>query len=207
MKNVVMRVAWVVALVLCLCFTTLCHAKKAGSSVADCSRIDKKKPPLFIAFERADSKEVVLRLRNNSACPVLIPTNQLEGSLALVKQSNGTLRIEQIEELRNGSRVPVVYNLFNLRGSRDTVMVTEGCLVMPRRLLSQQSIVFAIPLEFFKKHADVGIGFTYQRENDGGMQSAESLGTMCSFETSIYRARSFGRWFVASRGSPTKPCS
>ena len=168
MKSVVMRLAWLVALILCLCFAMLTHAKKAGSSVSDCSRIDKKKPPLFIAFERADSKEVVLRLHNNSACPVLIPTNQLEGSLALVKQSNGTLRIEQIEELRNGSRVQVVYNLFNLRGSKDTVNVSDGCVVMPRQLLSKQSILFAIPLEFFKKHADVGIEFSYQWENDGG---------------------------------------
>ena len=168
MKNVAMRVAWVVALVLCFCFAMLCHAKTAGSSVSDCSRIDKKKPPLFIAFERADSKEVLLSLHNNSSCPVLIPTNQLEGSLTLVRQSNRALKIERIEELRNGSQVQVVYNLFNLRGSKDTVIVTDGCVVMPRQLLSKQSILFAIPLEFFKKHADVGIEFSYQWENDGG---------------------------------------
>jgi hypothetical protein len=141
---------------------------QSSRSLLDCSRIDKTKPPLFITLEVTESKNVLLRLRNNSHCSVLIPTNQLAGSLKLVPQGDGRVKFERIEELTDGARVPVVYNLFNRRGSKDTVIVSDGCVVMTRSLSPQQSILFAVPLEDFKRNADVGVEFNYPWEEDDG---------------------------------------
>lgn len=166
MKSNIAKFACLLMMVLSVGATT--SAQENSSPQSECSRSDKSKPPLFITFERAETREVLLRLHNNSRCPVLIPTNQLNSSVSVVKQPNGNLRIERTEELKDGSRVPVVYNLFNLRGSKDTVIVTEGCVVITRQLLPQQSVVFAISLESFRKNADVGIEFSYLWEEDGG---------------------------------------
>lgn len=145
---------------------------------AECARIDRTRAPLFISFEHVTSKDVVLRLRNNSGCPVLIPTNKLGSSIKLVKQPNGGLRVERVEDdqLKDGGEVAVVYNLFNRRGSKDTVIVSDGCVVMPKRLMPQQSIVFSVPLEEFKKHADVGVEFSYSWEDDGGRSIGGEFG-------------------------------
>jgi len=138
------------------------------ASAVDCSRIDKSKPPLFITFEGSELKNVLLRLHNNSRCAVLIPTNQLQSSLKVVRQADGRAKFETVEELKDGSRVPVVYNLFNRRGSKDTVIVSDGCVVMTRSLFPQHSIIFATPLDDFKRNADVGVGFNYPWEEDNG---------------------------------------
>lgn len=155
-------------LFLCLGLATQARAQANAGLPPDCSRIDKAKAPLFITFEGVESKHTLLSLHNNSRCPVLIPTNQLALSMRMAKQANGTLRLETLEYLKDGSRVPVVYNLSNLRGSKDTVVVTDGCVVMLWQLLPRQSIIFTVPLEEFRKHADVGVEFRYLWEEDGG---------------------------------------
>jgi hypothetical protein len=153
----------------CLGLLSLFTPEKAMAQ-AECARIDKNRAPLFISFERAESKHVFLRLHNNSGCPVLIPTNQLGLSIKFVKQHNGGSIIRQVEEiqLKDGSQVRVVYHLFNLRGYKDTVIVSDGCLVTLKRLMPQQTIVFSVPLEDFRKHADVGVEFSYPWEDDRG---------------------------------------
>jgi hypothetical protein len=73
-----------------------------------------------------------------------------------------------MEELRDGGRTQLVYSLFNRRGSKDTVIVSDGCVVIPRSLLPKQSVIFAVPLDHLKKHADVGVEFNYSWEEDNG---------------------------------------
>ena len=153
------------------------HSSAQGTgSAVDCSRIDKSQSPLFITFEGAELKHALLRLHNNSRCAVLIPTNQLQGSLKVVRQADGRAKFETVEELKDGSRVPVVYNLFNRRGSKDTVIVSDGCVVMTSSLFPQQSIVFAIPLDDFKRNADVGVEFNYPWEEDNGSAMGGAFG-------------------------------
>ena len=156
------------------CFASIASGQSAVSSF-DCSRIDKTRPALFITFEGTESKNVLLRLTNNSHCSVLIPTNQLQGSLRIVKLESGRVKFDRMEELKDGARVPLVYNLFNRRGSKDTVIVSDGCIVMPRSLLAQQSIVFAVLLDF-KRNADVGVEFNYPWEEDNGSAVGGAFG-------------------------------
>jgi hypothetical protein len=93
-----------------------------------------------------------------------------------VKQPNGGLKIEQTEEMKDGSQVPVVYNLFNLRGAKDTINVSGGCVVMTWLLLPQQTIVFTVPLADFRKRADVSVEFSYPWEDDGGSAIGGAFG-------------------------------
>ena len=120
------------AVVLLWCGLTA-FSQDTGPS-ANCSRTDKSKAPVFITFKGTDSKVVLLRLHNNSGCFLFIPTNQLQDSLKTVKQSDGTLRFEDRPELVNGRNVPVLYNLFNRRRSKNTVIVSDGCVVIMRPL-------------------------------------------------------------------------
>ena len=142
--------------------------QESNLPMPECSRKDKDKPPLFIVFERAESGNALLRLQNNTHCPILIPTNQTTDIWKAVKQPNGGFKIEQTNELKNGSLVPVVYYLINTRDSNKTVMVTEGCVVVTYRLWPQESILFTVPLKYFKKHVDIGVEFNYLWEEDGG---------------------------------------
>ena len=160
----------IIILVLFAALDTIASAQglETRPSQHDCSRIDKTKPPLFITFERTESGKVFLRLHNNARCSVLIPTNQHTAPAEVMKQPNGGLRVEQTEALRDGSQVQVVYHLFNLRGSKNTVIVSDGDVVRTWQLLPQQSIVFTVPLDHFRKHADVGVEFIYPWEDDGG---------------------------------------
>jgi hypothetical protein len=170
---------------ICL-FAFLCFAPHLSAqslrSVVDCSRTDKSKPPLFITVEGSESKNVLLRLHNNSRCAVLIPTNQLQGSQKIVRQGDGRVRFETVRELQNGARVPVVYNLFNRRGSKDTVIVSDGCVVITRSLFPQQSIVFAVSLDDFKRKADVGVVFNYPWEEDNGSAVGGAFGHYVFFQ-------------------------
>jgi hypothetical protein len=161
-------------------FVVLCcishSSAQSRASAFDCSRADKSRPPLFITYEGSEQKNVLLRLHNNSRCAVLIPTNQLQGSLKVVRQGDGRLKFETMEELKDGARIPVVYNLFNRQGSKDTVIVSDGCVVMTRSLLPQQSILLAIPVADFKRNADVGVEFNYPWEEDDGSAVGGAFG-------------------------------
>jgi hypothetical protein len=152
--------------------TNLVLGQDEAAPRPDCSRIDKTRPPLFITFEHAESKDILLRLQNNSHCYIYIPTNQLGPNGKVVKQPNGGLRVEATDELSDGSRVPVVYSLFNLRGSRNTVLASDGCVIMTRKLLPQRSVTFRVPLDYFRKHVDIGVEVGYPWEYDGGSASS-----------------------------------
>ena len=168
MRGIISRGTRLLALLVFFGAATFAHGQERNTPPPDCSRTDKTRPPLFMAYERAESRKVFLRLHNNSRCPVLIPTNLLSAPVRIVKQPNGGLKIEHTEELKDGSQVPVVYKLFNLRGAKGTVIVSDGCVVMTYRLMPQQSIIFTVPLDDFRKKADVGVEFNYPWEEDGG---------------------------------------
>ena len=163
------NISKIACLMLLLCFGAMVFAQthEDDNPPPQCSRLDKTKPPLFISFEQVESRKVFLRLNNNSRCALLIPTNQIDSSIRVVKQASGRLRVEPIEELKDGSQVPVVYNLFNSRSSKDAVIVSDGDVVITRKLLPQQSIVFAVPLENFRKNVDVGVEISYLWEESG----------------------------------------
>jgi hypothetical protein len=161
--------------VVLLCFGIAAQAQNNGTST-NCARIDKNNPPLFVTFEGTESKSALLRLHNNSRCSVLIPTNQLEGFLRIVRQPDGRLKFERIEDMKDGGRAPVVFLLFNQRGLKDTVIVSDGCMVFLRALLPQQSVLFAVPLDHFKKNADVAVEFIYPWEKDNGSAVGGSFG-------------------------------
>jgi hypothetical protein len=163
MKNQVSRAACLLALLVSLGATTLAQNPNRNG---DCSQIDTTKPALFITFESADSKVILLRLHNNSSCSVGLPTNQLGPSGKVVMQPNGGLKVEPTDELRDGSQVPVVYSLFNLRGSKGPVRVSDGCVVMTWQLLPKRSVIFPVPLQFFRRLVDVGVDL-YEWEHDG----------------------------------------
>ena len=164
---------------LCFCFGLLAFVIPATATAqSECARIDKTKAPLFISFERFESKDVLLRLHNNSGCPVLVPTNELDSTLEFVKLSNGGSIAKYAENapLRDGRQVRLVYNLINLRGRKDVVNVSDGCIVMSRRLLPQQTVVFSVPLEDFRNHADVLLEFSYPWEYDEGSAAIVDFG-------------------------------
>jgi hypothetical protein len=102
-----------------------------------------------------------------------------------VKQSDGTLRFEDRPELVNGRNVPVVYNLFNRRRSKNTVIVSDGCVVMMRPLFPRQSVVFAIPVDDFKNRADVAVQFNYPWEDDGGREVGGEFGHYAFFRNEL----------------------
>lgn len=117
------------------------------------------------AFQGKDyRKQAMLRLRNNTDCTIIVPTND-EGILMKLRRRNQPWT--GIDPLTDGQEVALVYNLNHERGANETILVTDGCMVYERSLRGRESILFFVPLAHFKRGADVAVQFRYSFEDRG----------------------------------------
>jgi hypothetical protein len=155
--------------------TTLVFAVVASlNTQAQCKRIDPKMPDFFIAYERVVTEakasegnsrrtKALLRLRNNTDCTIILPSNDEAPSPQLFLHRDPTKRTDA---LGNGQQLSLVYNLNNERGANGTISVSDGCLVYERSLAVGESVLFSVPLIHFKKGADVAVQFRYASEDE-----------------------------------------
>jgi hypothetical protein len=143
---------------------------------AQCKRIDNKMPDFFITYEgnvtepRAPEGkpyrvQALLRLRNNTDCTIILPSNDEGPSPQLLKLLHRDQPSKRTDALTDGQKVTLVYNLNNERGANGTISVSYGCLVYERSLASGESVLFSVPRVHFKKGADVAVQFRYGFED------------------------------------------
>ena len=142
---------------------------------AQCNRVDKKMPDFFITYERVATEakaqkryraQALLRLRNNTDCTIILPSNDESPSPQLQKLLHRSQAPKRTDALADGEQVTLVYNLNNERGANGTISVSDGCLVYERSLAQGESVLFSVPLIHFKKGADVAVQFRYASEDE-----------------------------------------
>jgi hypothetical protein len=144
--------------------------------LGQCNRIDKTMPHFFMTYERIViephalegteyRKQALLRLRNNTDCTIILPTNDEGPSPQLMKLLHRDQPLKRTDALSDGQKVTLVYNLNNKRGANGTISVSDGCVIYERSLAGQESILFSVPLAYFKRGADVAVQFRYDSED------------------------------------------
>ena len=143
---------------------------------AQCKRIEQNMPDFFITYEGAVTEprahegkayraQALLRLRNNSDCIIILPSNDESPSPLLLKLLHRGQTPRRTDALADGQKVALVYNLNNERGANGTISVSDGCLVYERSLAAGESVLFSVPLVHLKKGADVAVQFRYGFED------------------------------------------
>lgn len=145
---------------------------------ARCSLINNSRDALFITYERSalvrvkgENKPqdgVILRLRNNSTCAVIITTASADKFYKPLPANPTALqRVErEIDDLPDGALVPDVQ--YRYQTSRETGMTFGGDSFFGLKLLGSRSILFEVPL----KHFDITFAgkivleFDYAREQE-----------------------------------------
>ncbi|HBB96852.1 MAG TPA: hypothetical protein DC054_15850 [Blastocatellia bacterium] len=140
---------------------------QVSSKEPGCRLIDKNHPAQFILYEgRYESaSELKLRLRNNSDCAIVVETDDVTPKQLIIRP-DGTSRFESV----TGSRDGVTLQLHYLVQSRQRQLPKQaygwGDSVFTYRINPGQSVIFAVPIDSFKKRFDVSVPFNYAWEGD-----------------------------------------
>ena len=152
-------------------FTTSIFAQSKAPAQSGCTRIDADKAELSISYERVGEdkqnykgksrQRVWLRLHNNSNCALLIVT----ASAKITKLPNTKITFD----LQEGAEVIVQYEIEDKRRNRapspaNLQGYSSGVI---SHLPSGRSIVFSVPLSYFKQQFDVAVPFRYESEGVG----------------------------------------
>ncbi len=142
--------------------------------------IDKSRDALFITYERLeepdpkregiDRERVLVRLRNNSTCAVLIETMDAEKFLASLP-SNATIvdhaKRKIQADLPDGVVVPAVkFYTEDRHHSKAPVPAWGGDMFFKFRLLGGNSMLFAIPTAYLRERLDIVMPFAYEWEQE-----------------------------------------
>lgn len=137
-------------------------AQQGSAPATGCSALDKSLPLLFISFERADDKAwagdkyakgVLLRVRNNSNCGIILETSTNVSS-----------------EAKDGEKLSLKY-LMKYPTQASTVIGGFGGDVLESvRLRGGHSVLFSVPLENFRKRGDLLLPFNYEWDDGLGSE-------------------------------------
>jgi len=154
-----------------LCSPVGAHRARDGTG---CQKMDRDRASLFISYEmlattsgpQAQSKTVVLRLRNNTDCVVWLVAIDNKPSGAQIVESGGHRRIEFTDQLRDGIMVDnlkyyvVPQGPQTQRRARKLIAIDEVHIqfaVQPGR-----SVLFKVPLEEFNNPITIEVPFFYE---------------------------------------------
>ncbi|MGI8919014.1 MAG: hypothetical protein ACR2H6_10465 [Pyrinomonadaceae bacterium] len=133
---------------------------------AGCSRIDSSRSAQFISYEGvsagASYSDVVLRLRNNSDCPLIIETDDHE---AFVLRGEKNVALHYLLHDRRRQTLKPAY------GWGDSVFTVE--------IRGGDSVLFRVPLVHFNRRFDVAVPFKFGW--DGNHVGAGAVGGVAHF--------------------------
>jgi hypothetical protein len=143
---------------------------------AQCKRIEQNVPDFFITYEgavtgpraaagKAYRTEALLRLRNNTDCIIILPSNDQSPSPQLLKLLYRDHTPKRKDAFADGQKATLVYNLNNERGTNGTILVSDGCVIYERSLGAGESVLFSVPLVHVKRGGDVAVQFRYGFED------------------------------------------
>lgn len=148
-----------------------CLQESAGSRV-ECPALDKSKPAQFISFEGFDRdawdgkryvKGLVLRLTNNSGCPILVVTPPGVAPRLIKKKGKYVWQDDwHTPELKNGSHIEVVYRIHFPQLNRSETPVPSGDVILKSKVLNGESVLFSVPKKFMKQGGEVELAFNYE---------------------------------------------
>jgi hypothetical protein len=145
----------------------LSNADTAGQTQASknmCSLLSGSGEAQNISFEKVSGTDVILRLRNNSTCEITLQTDP--GPLTWVIFGPKGAKIEVVTEPVDGLWVPVHY--YFARANKGVEFGPGwGDSVSVYNVPAGQSLLFSVPLKYFKKHLDIAVPFNYVWERTG----------------------------------------
>jgi hypothetical protein len=173
-------------ILLILGFYQTAFAQNAG-----CSLIDKSRDLLFITYERMDDPDlkrqgidrdrILVRLHNNSTCPIVIQTTDAE-KFFIPKPPNLSV-IEKIKrpteirwDLSEGEIVPAVtFYIQDERRSKVPKATWGGDVFYGFHVLGGRTILFPIPLAYLRKGNDIIVPFNFAWEDERGKPAPKMI--------------------------------
>jgi len=161
--------------------TNLCFAQD-NSSTNNCSLIDNSRDSLLIEFERLEEKQndegkkeknIILRLRNNSTCPIIIKSSDDDYFLSPLPSKptykdllNRTFRTQ----LTDGEFIPELEFYTRYEFTDELVITSDNSddTLVVLTLEGGKSVLFAVPFENFKKKLPVIVSFNFDWETKRG---------------------------------------
>lgn len=158
--------AKVILMTAIICFASIlnvCLAQREPALKKGCALMDKTKDAQFISFEnRVDISELKLRLRNNTDCSIILQTDDNYPTVVR-KLPKGQLRLEQVVNSEDGVRLPLHY-LVQRSWELLRPAYAWGDSSFSYEVSGGQSVVFDVPLRYFKRGYAVAVPFNYEWE-------------------------------------------
>jgi hypothetical protein len=145
-------------------------SQRRDTTQVGCSLIEPKNAPVYITFERISEgkgyKDIVLRLVNNTSCPVEI---EAKNKTILLSKTNKPQMIES-SMLTDMAVYEVDYYIQDTRGCQKPRLhyIRECCptIIPISSVAAGQSILFRVPLKLFKNQFNVLVPFRYAWEGN-----------------------------------------
>jgi len=146
-------------------FGVLLIASLGASAQDGCSQIDKTKPLHFISFERMSgekNRDVQLRLNNNSTCAIVVETweDPPKRPLSEIIKDSGVCKPAMFLELKDAQHVGMFYGIYYPKGNI-IQRYGAGDAITAATLKGARSILFDVPLKYFKEGDELKLNFEY----------------------------------------------
>jgi hypothetical protein len=154
-------------------------AQPASAPQGGCAALDKKNPPLFLSYERADNHAwdghdyvdgVLLRLNNNSNCVISLiapPGYPREVPPTWGFKEGKRIRLPEVRigSIKSGTNVELYY-LTKYPGDESLYLDSDFHVRDTIYLNNGDFIVFSVPWKNFKRKGRVLVPFKYDWEGD-----------------------------------------
>lgn len=150
-----------------LAFSSVSLAQQPQTSELGCRLLDQRAWAIYIKYERAgvdklerkvkDEEKVWLRLHNNTSCAIFIPTDQA----IVTKLPDGQIT----GDLQESADVIMGFEIQDRERKKSPRPAYKwGDLTNISRLPAGRSVVFGVPLSYFKKKFNIVVPFKYEWE-------------------------------------------
>lgn len=185
--------------------SVLC-ASAQGTEIG-CIRIDKSKPSIFISFvgrptksvEKSSTKEMLLKLNNNTTCPISAETNENDYGDEdkydpVTSQEGSTTVTRYLQKDIDGLEFPVSYDIKPSRdksqGWKSGNYWADRHIVFACTVKGGWSIVFPIKSEHLRKGIDISVSFKYAWEDfHGGELTSHRVVYLQEFPEGFYKPK------------------
>ncbi len=155
----------VVALALLTAMTGRNAGQVLSSNVRGCALIDKAHSAQFISYEAKSESKILLRLRNNTDCSIVVETDDVDPTQRK-RLPNGGLKIEPVASSQDGVMLRLHYLVQDRkRGEAPKPGYGWGDSVFTYEISTGQSVIFAVPVSHFKSQLDIAVPFNFSWED------------------------------------------
>ena len=137
-------------------------ARLYESHAGRCSLIDSRSPTQFITYEHNEERpngsteNVLLRLQNNTNCPIIIPT----GGMRITKLPEGG----STTDIQDGAKMDIYYEIVPRSKPPQAGRYGLGDEIIVSRLPGGKSVVFDVSSKFTKGKVKLRVPFKYEGE-------------------------------------------